>query len=124
MSTPPVRNFLSSGANPVLARLCDKIAQLGGRLLAAVLDDIIHELERGDVAPRDAVERVLHRYGEADAVLLQRMGATHWPPSVQMVPTDRPGAAAAPSAGPATGPGLRTTGGPQTRSFSTIRRAA
>lgn len=92
MSTPPVRNFLSSGADPVLRRWCDAVARLGGRIIAGLLDDMIHDIETG-AAPRDAIERVLHRYGTADPVMLQATGATRWPPAVQPVPADlhRPG---------------------------------
>jgi hypothetical protein len=112
-------NPLSSGANPRLARLCDRIARLGGRLVAALLDETIRELETG-TPPRHAAERALQRLGAADEHLLRRAGALSWPPTVQPVPADlrQPTAAPAPSAGPPTG------GPPQTRSFMPGRRAA
>jgi hypothetical protein len=101
------RNPISSGADPRLQHACDLIAVAGGRIVAGMLDDLIALIEAG-VSPREAAERVLHRYAAAAADIntLHRVGATAWPPATQVVPQ------------------LPRPRGPISRSFSPGRRAA
>jgi hypothetical protein len=90
MSYVSTRRLLSSGSDPAVAR---HLAQLFGdrsRIAAALLDDVLFALQRGEPADAETVARVVARYAEADLVLLRALGADRWPPRpLHVVPTRR-----------------------------------
>lgn len=111
------RHPISSGADPVLRRCCDRVASLGGRIIAGLLDDVLISIQRDRKEPRKAIEDALLTFGEVDPARLRATGATIWPPAVQVVPARTAPSPASPARTSAALPG------PAVRSFGMGRAA-